>query len=507
MPDARLLHEFLVSRGEILPALRRAEAALRVEQARLQLKEARHLRHDPARLLRVEQRADRGERVAERVVAAQHLHRRPRAAVGRAEHEDARAFDAHQALPHLRRDELHRAHDEPAHRMRDDAHRLSRLRARVERVGDGEGETGRFLLDRHAPVVGERRDVVRRAEELDQLVVGHADRAVGLDARRAVGARLVAEPVEPVDDAPAQPHALVADLQVAAEDAGQHDQRGLCRVVRRGRAAQAARILAGPGKRSDGAKAGRHRRFDERGRDCVGGGRVGEIAEVRDLARLVEEERRGALARHAAVHRPRLHDEVVVGPEERVGEQRLEPRGDRIAFHVARHDAQVARQRRRGRMHPADQRAVGRLRGEPRRVLRIEAGLRDAGEQFDERRRNRHLREFERPLQHRQVRIQPVRREQRAAHRTRDAHDPVDGDGFRLDLGGQRLQFREALCVILEDRLVRRADDRVRADSREHFGHEPAARMRHQVQAVVSLERLDERQRVLDRAHAERRMI
>ena len=47
---------------------------------------------------------------------------------------------------------------------------------------------------------------------------------------------------------------------------------------------------------------------------------VGEVVEVRDLAALVEHEARaGRGARHAAVHRSRLHHEIVVGPVEGVG--------------------------------------------------------------------------------------------------------------------------------------------------------------------------------------------
>ena len=114
---------------------------------------------------------------------------------------------------------------------------------------------------------------------------------------------------------------------------------GAARARDRERGARAARVLAGPRQRADRREVG-GRIVEQRARDRLHRALVGEVVEVRDLAALVEQEARAAAvrglgARRAAVHRARLHDEVVVGPVERVGEQRLDPRADRVAFHVA----------------------------------------------------------------------------------------------------------------------------------------------------------------------------
>ena len=66
--------------------------------------------------------------------------------------------------------------------MREDAHRLPARVARVERDVDGLGEAPRLVLDRPPPVEGELDDLVRRRQELGEVVVEQADRPVGLDA-------------------------------------------------------------------------------------------------------------------------------------------------------------------------------------------------------------------------------------------------------------------------------------------------------------------------------------
>ncbi len=54
----------------------------------------------------------------------------------------------------------------------------------VERGVDRVGEAARLVLDRPAPVEGERDHLVAVGEALDQVVVDAADRPVGLDAAR-----------------------------------------------------------------------------------------------------------------------------------------------------------------------------------------------------------------------------------------------------------------------------------------------------------------------------------
>ena len=120
----------------------RSRRERRVEQSRLQLDEAGHAGHHLARAAVVEQRAERDQRVAEGVVARERLHRRPRAAVGRAEHQEARAVARHHALPGVGLLERHRARDQAAHRVRERSApaagwwRARRARRRPPRRGD-----------------------------------------------------------------------------------------------------------------------------------------------------------------------------------------------------------------------------------------------------------------------------------------------------------------------------------------------------------------------------------
>ena len=75
-------------------------------------------------------------------------------------------------------------------------------------------EAARLVLDRPAPVVGERDHLVAVGEALDQVAVDAADRPVGLDARR--GRRVPGERLQAVDEAKAEPDALAVLLQVAS---------------------------------------------------------------------------------------------------------------------------------------------------------------------------------------------------------------------------------------------------------------------------------------------------
>ncbi len=369
VPEAALEEALEVLVGELLPGLAAVERVRRVEQRRLQLQEARHSGHHRARAAVVEQRAERGERVAEGVVARERLHRRPRSAVRGSEHQHPRAVARQHALPGLGLLDRHRARDQAAHRVGDDAHRLLARRARGERRVDRVGETARLVLDRSAPVVAERDHLVAVGEALDEVAVDAADRPVGLDARRRL--RIPGERIEAVDEAKAEPDALAVLLQVRAEDAGKDEHRGpigrarrvagAARARDRERGARPARILARPRERADRREVGRSV-VEQRGRDRLHRALVAEVVEVRDLAALVEQEARAAAVRglrprRAAVHRARLHDQVVVGPVEGVGEQRLDPRGDRVALHVAGDDAQLAGNRLGCAVQPGDDRA------------------------------------------------------------------------------------------------------------------------------------------------------
>ena len=80
-----------------------------------------------------------GELLHERIASHQHRADRMRAAVGRAEHDEARARVRAHALPRRLtfRSREHRAHDEAAHGMREDADRLIGALERIELRVDG----------------------------------------------------------------------------------------------------------------------------------------------------------------------------------------------------------------------------------------------------------------------------------------------------------------------------------------------------------------------------------
>ena len=122
----------------------------------------------------------------------------------------------------------------------------------------------------------------------------------------------------------------------------------------------------------------------QRVHDRLGRALVREVVEMGNLAALIEQECRSASARRAAVHGSRLHDEIVVGPVERVGDQRLHPRHDRIAFDVARDDAQISGNRSVHRVQPLNERAVGNLRGEPGRSFGSARLCATCAEELDE---------------------------------------------------------------------------------------------------------------------------
>ena len=339
VPEVVVLDRRQIALREFLPAGFDAERVLAVAEPGLQLDEARELGHQLPRRVILEGRAEGHQRIAEAVVAGEGLHRRPRAAVGRAQHQQASAGLRHHALPHRRALQLHRAADQPAHRMGDDTHRLAGGAACIEGGIDRGTEAIGLPLDRLAPVVGELDHLVAAGEELDQIVVDAADRAVGGEAPGRL-VRRVFELLEPTEQAEAEPDALAVARDMAAEDARQHEHRGPLGLA----AAIAGRIAAG------GPLAGRRfariRQWPDRppaglGRDGqrvddrLGGLLVGEVAEVADLAALVEAEAGALAARRAAIHRAGLHHQVVIGPEEGIGHQRLQPAADRLALHVA----------------------------------------------------------------------------------------------------------------------------------------------------------------------------
>ncbi|MFO1285308.1 MAG: hypothetical protein U1F49_01405 [Rubrivivax sp.] len=87
------------------------------------------------------------------------------------------------------------------------------------------------------------------------------------------------------------------------------------------------------------------------------------------------------------------------------------------------------------------------------------------------------MRELQRPAQHRQIRIEPLARQQRAARRARHAHDALDADVARSHFARQVLQFAPLAGerIAFEEREVGGADALPVCHARQHFGHQATA--------------------------------
>src|SRR5689334_14225595 len=118
---------------------------------------------------------------------------------------------------------------------------------------------------------------------------------------------------------------------------------------------------------------------------------ITEVIEVRDLATLVEKECRVLLAGRAAVHRSRLYNQIIVGPEERVRQQGLHPGYHRIPLEIPGHDPEIALDGVFGCVQPADQRRVRYLRSQTWNFVRVSAPTGDLPEKVDQFRRDRNL--------------------------------------------------------------------------------------------------------------------
>ena len=238
------------------------------------------------------------------------------------------------------------------------------------------------------------------------------------------------------------------------------------------------------------------------------------------LATLVEQEARAAHPRAAAVHAARLHDDVVVGPVVGVGQQRLQPAADAVALQVASDHAQFTGNGFFIAVEPVHERRVGDHAGQAGQLRGVGTAARHFGEKVHQHWNHRHTGEFDRPLQHRQVSVKPLARQQRAARRARHTHDTVDHDALGAHGGGQVLQFLalrgvfgagEEVEVLLVDGPQRgsangrgpvHAAIHAAGHKRQHFGHQAAARMRDEVQPRALREGPHQRQRIGDRACA-----
>ena len=152
---------------------------------------------------------------------------------------------------------------------------------------------------------------------------------------------------------------------------------------------------------------------------------------------------------------------------------------------------------------------VGHHRLEPGQLAGLGAPARDLVQEVDHLRRHRDARQLEAPVEDRQVRVEPLRREQRAARRTADAHDALAADALRLRFLDQRAQVAAVLGVGAAgeqgEHVV--AERPAAARAREHLGDQSAARMTDEMDARSRRQRAHQRQRVGDRAHAEGRVV
>ena len=514
VPAVGVVEQLRVLIGQRPPALAAVQAQVRVQQAGLQLDEAGHVGHELARLPVAKRQAKGRQRVAKTVVARKHLHGRERAAVGRAQHQQARAAALQPALPHLRLFQLHRARHQPAHGMRQQVHRLAGGVACAQGLVQNAGQAPRLLFDGAAPVEGKLDHLVCGRQKFGQVVVAAAHGAVGLHVVRV---RAPGQPVQPAEDAQAQPHALAVHRQVAAQDAGDQDHRGALGrwsgVARARDAAQSVGRTAGPRHGTDGAVA-RRLLLRQAVAHRFGGARVAEVGEVGDAAALVEHEagRRvpaGRRPRRAAVHGPGLHHQVVVGPVEGVGQQGLDPGHDRIALDVAGDHAQLAGQGGVGAVQPLHQRAVGRHGFEAGQQRRVGALAGHRADEVQQSRRHRDGRQLQRPLEHRHISVQPLGGEQGAARRASHAHHALHADVAAPHRVGQVAQRLVLVFVsrVFEGAQLGGVQVGLGADPGQHLGHQTAARMGEQVHAGAVGQLAGQQQRVLDRAGHQRGVV
>ena len=180
VPDAARLKTGHIVIGQFLPGACFVQVQSRVEQGSLELDEAGHAGHHLARAAVVKERAESHQRIAERIVTRERLHRRPRAAVGRAQHQQAATFARHQALPGFRPFQPHGACEQAAHGMCEQPHRLVAAATRTQGIIHRIGQPPSLVFQRTPPIKSERDDFMRIGQALNEIVVHAADGAIGL---------------------------------------------------------------------------------------------------------------------------------------------------------------------------------------------------------------------------------------------------------------------------------------------------------------------------------------
>jgi hypothetical protein len=128
--------------------------------------------------------------------------------------------------------------------------------------------------------------------------------------------------------------------------------------------------------------------------------------------------------------------------------------------------------------------------------------------EVDDRRQDGNAGKLEAPLEHGEIRVEPLRGEQRAARGAGDTHDPADPDALARHGVVQRLHVDAVLLVAfgVEEAHIGRAIS-ARAGAHEHFRDEPAAGMGEQIHVRVLRQRVRERHRIGDGTDRQRAVI
>ena len=518
---------------------------------RQQRHRTREAGHDVQHPLELQLQVQHGELAHGVALAEQHFHHQVRAAVGGAQHDKTRAFAADEALPELRVPGRHGPHHQPAHAVRQDAHRqLGAVAGLPPRFGLIEGlvqQRGQLVgrgRQRPAPVVGEgQHPVALVLQVLAEVAVGAVEELVRLGGigRPAVPLALVADLLQALVHQlqRVEPDALPTHRQVGAHDAGQHDHHRpavgagtlatLTAVTAVRRCAAVGGCAAiGQETRPDGFELGHLLRLcgggEPAGQSAARFG-IGKVVEVTDLRTFDELACRLAAAGHAGGHGIGVHHQVVAFAAEGhpVGQQLGQPPEARCTFHVTGDHAQPqAGLRRRAVQQPGHRRA-GQHGFQPRHAVGVGAAAchlqRDALEGMEQRADLQRRNQPDQRQQAGQEQVDVARGQPGAAHRCGHPHiaahlpaaaAPFRGQGMEAGavapvgvlqvVGVERQVAVQEAFIGLDPLLVALG---VRPVQRHQVADDATARVGHQVDLGAGREHARQRQGVFDRAFGE----
>jgi hypothetical protein len=160
-------------------------------------------------------------------------------------------------------------------------------------------------------------------------------------------------------------------------------------------------------------------------------------------------------------------------------------------------------------VEPLHQRAGRDHRGQAGKLQRVAPLLCHTVEEAQQARQQWRARQFQRPLQHRQVGVQPPAGQQGAAGRAGHAHHAFDVHVAVDHRIQQRLQFGALAGIGLPGKSLPVLGPQFASAGHagQHLGHQATARMGQQVQACALGQVLHQGQRVGDGAGAQRRVI